>query len=153
MSRRKTKPEEIKNPEHYFNRYIALEVKHDAEEEAKYYEQHTSLEEMLESGKSQIGSQAILQMILNEHGELFEPEGECKTVEAWFHRINNKALHKALLTLTNRQKTIVFLRYYCEKTQKEVARMLEMTQQGVSRNEKLAIKKLKKFLLVGCEKL
>ena len=36
MSRRRTKAEEIRNPEHYFNRYIACERKKEQEEDAEY---------------------------------------------------------------------------------------------------------------------
>ena len=40
MSRRRTKAEEIRNPEHYFNRYIACERKKEQEEDAEYYDLH-----------------------------------------------------------------------------------------------------------------
>ena len=33
MSRRKTKAEEIRNPEHYFNKYIAMEIRKDKEKD------------------------------------------------------------------------------------------------------------------------
>lgn len=36
MSRRRTKAEEIRNPEHYFNRYVACERKKEQEEDAEY---------------------------------------------------------------------------------------------------------------------
>ena len=37
MSRRRTKAEEIRNPEHYFNRYIACERKKEQEENERQY--------------------------------------------------------------------------------------------------------------------
>lgn len=48
MSRRRTKAEEIRNPEHYFNRYIACERKKEQEENAEYYNLHCSLDELSE---------------------------------------------------------------------------------------------------------
>ena len=48
MSRRRTKAEEIRNPEHYFNRYIACERKKEQEEDAEYYDLHESLDSMVE---------------------------------------------------------------------------------------------------------
>ena len=49
MSRRRTKAEEIRNPEHYFNRYVACERKKEQEEDAEYYNLHCSLDELLRS--------------------------------------------------------------------------------------------------------
>ena len=48
MSRRRTKAEEIRNPEHYFNRYVACERKKEQEEDAEYYNLHCSLDELSE---------------------------------------------------------------------------------------------------------
>ncbi len=47
MSRRRTKAEEIRNPEHYFNRYIACERKKEQEEDTEYYNLHESLDSMI----------------------------------------------------------------------------------------------------------
>lgn len=47
MSRRKTKAENIQNPEHYFNRYIAKEVIHDTEETQAYKKHNNSFEAIL----------------------------------------------------------------------------------------------------------
>ena len=44
MSRRRTKAEDIRNPEHYFKRYIACERKKEQEEDAEYYDLHESLQ-------------------------------------------------------------------------------------------------------------
>ena len=48
MSRRRTKAEEIRNPEHYFNRYVACERKKEQKEDAEYYNLHCSLDELSE---------------------------------------------------------------------------------------------------------
>lgn len=152
MSRRKTKPDEIQNPEHYFKRYMAMEILHDKEATAEYYELFSSMDEMLEQETKGIGRKKLLQIAVNEHGELFETENRCVSVEDWLNKINNKALHAGLLKLTYKQRRVLFLRYYCEESQDEVARFLGVTQQGVSRLEKKALKNIKKILLGGCEK-
>lgn len=46
MLRCKTKAEEIRNPEHYFNRYIARERKKE-QEDTEYYNLHESLDSMI----------------------------------------------------------------------------------------------------------
>ena len=149
MPRPKTKPEDIKNPTHYFNRYIAMEVLHDQEATSDYYEVFSSLDEMIQHDSEAIGRKKLLQMAINENGELFEAEGECKNVDAWLSKINNKTLHAALLKLTYKQQYVLFLRYCCEESQYEVARILGIAQQNVSRLEHRAIKKLKKFCQGG----
>lgn len=153
MSRRKTKPNEILNPEHYFKRYMAKEMLHDKEATTEYYEMFSSIDEMLEQETKGIGRKKLLQIAVNEHGELFEAENRYENMEDWLNKINNKALYIGLLKLTYKQRYVLFLRYFCEESQDEIAKLLGVTQQGVSRLENKAIKNLKKFLLGGCEKL
>ena len=152
MSRRKTKPEEIRNPEHYFKRYMAMEVLHDKEATTEYYEMFISMDEMLDQETKGVGRKKLLQIAVNEHGELFETENRCENVEDWLNKINNKSLHAALLKLTYKQQIILFLRYYCDTSQREVAKLLGIKQQTVLKHEHQAIKKLKIFLLGGCQK-
>ena len=62
MSRRKTKSEEIIDSERYFNKYIAMEVKHDLQETHDYYAMFSSLDQIIEAeedgytGKKERGS-------------------------------------------------------------------------------------------------
>jgi len=44
MSKRKTRAEDIRNPERYFSRYIVLEVKHDRIKQTEYAKQEVSFE-------------------------------------------------------------------------------------------------------------
>lgn len=63
-------------------------------------------------------------------------------------QVDRKLLHKALDKLTDREKTIMELRFGLqggeEKTQKDVADMLGISQSYISRLEKRIIKRLRK---------
>lgn len=58
----------------------------------------------------------------------------------WFEKI---ALQEALENLDKRERLIVYLRYYKDKTQSEVARRLGISQVQVSRLEKKILKQMK----------
>ncbi len=46
MPRPKTRPEDIRDPEHYFNRYVAMEVKHELTSNSAYYKHNVSWDDM-----------------------------------------------------------------------------------------------------------
>jgi len=60
--------------------------------------------------------------------------------------INKICLNELIQTLNERDKKIIILRYYKEKTQSEVAKMLGITQVQVSRLEKRIIESFRKEL-------
>lgn len=61
--------------------------------------------------------------------------------------ITNKiALNKMINSLEKRDKEIILLRYYKEKTQSEVGKILGISQVQVSRIEKKILEKMKKEL-------
>lgn len=61
--------------------------------------------------------------------------------------ITNKiAINKMINDLESRDKQIILLRYYKDKTQSEVARILGISQVQVSRIEKKILNKMKKEL-------
>ena len=73
------------------------------------------------------------------------------------HEVDRKLLMKAMTILTDREKKIIELRFGInqkngeEKTQKEVADMLGISQSYISRLEKKIIKRLKKEMMkMGC---
>lgn len=76
----------------------------------------------------------------NEDGETqIELPAENKENE-----INDRLyIDELLLTLSEKEKNIIKLRYYCNKTQTETAKILDMTQVQVSRSEKKILKKLR----------
>lgn len=57
------------------------------------------------------------------------------------------ALKMTLNKLSKRHRTIMYLRYYKDMTQSEIANILNMSQVSISRHEKLALKKMKSLLI------
>ena len=89
MSRRRTKAEEIRNPEHYFNRYIACERKKEQEEDAEYYDLHESLDSMVERASAGYDRSAYRHFSVNLENEEIEDAlakrrmvSDCKT-DSW----------------------------------------------------------------------
>jgi RNA polymerase sporulation-specific sigma factor len=68
---------------------------------------------------------------------------ESEESEAW---IENIALKEALSKLVGRERDIIRLRYYKGKTQMEIAAEIGISQAQVSRIEKTAIDKLRKYM-------
>lgn len=68
---------------------------------------------------------------------------ESDSEEAW---VENMSLRDALTRLNEREKNIVRLRFYKGKTQMEIAEEIGISQAQVSRLEKGAIDKLRKFM-------
>lgn len=61
----------------------------------------------------------------------------------WFDHI---ALKEAVRHLNERERLIVYLRYYKDQTQSEVAERLSISQVQVSRLEKSILQHLKEYL-------
>jgi len=57
--------------------------------------------------------------------------------------VNKMALHEVLASLEESEKEIIQLRYFEEKTQSEIAKVLGISQVQVSRLEKKILKKMK----------
>ena len=62
------------------------------------------------------------------------------------HCIENLALREAMDRLSERERTIIEMRFYDGKTQMEVADEIGLSQAQVSRLEKNALKNMKKYL-------
>lgn len=151
MSRRKTKAENIQNPEHYFNRYIAKEVIHDTEETQAYKKHNNSFEAILLGEDPNVSRKKLLSIATNEDGYLLKTH-EHKSVDDWLKDIENEDLFYALNKLKYRQQLILLYRYDYLLSQREVADLLHISQQAVSKLEQAAKKKIKNFLSKGCEK-
>jgi RNA polymerase sporulation-specific sigma factor len=83
------------------------------------------------------------------HETVFENDGDPITLmdqiadesqEKWFEKL---ALNEAIGTLTERERLIVYLRYYRDQTQSEVANRLGISQVQVSRLEKKILQTIK----------
>lgn len=57
--------------------------------------------------------------------------------------LNRMLLEEILQTLEPKERQIIYLRYFCEKTQSDIAKMLGISQVQVSRMEKRILKKLR----------
>lgn len=64
--------------------------------------------------------------------------------ELWLEKI---ALREALNNLSEREKTIIGMRYYGNKTQTEIAERIGISQAQVSRLEKCALEKMRKQMV------
>jgi RNA polymerase sporulation-specific sigma factor len=64
--------------------------------------------------------------------------------EVWLEKI---ALKEALNNLSEREKTIIGMRYYGNKTQTEIAEKIGISQAQVSRLEKCALEKMRKQMV------
>lgn len=60
--------------------------------------------------------------------------------------INNMALNQVIKELNSREKQIIILRFYKDKTQTEVGKLLGISQVQVSRMEKSVLEKMKQRL-------
>jgi RNA polymerase sporulation-specific sigma factor len=67
---------------------------------------------------------------------------------AWF---DTMALREAINRLNERERLIVYLRYYKDQTQSEVAERLGISQVQVSRLEKKIIRKMKEEMDTGMD--
>ena len=152
MSRRRTRPEEIKNKNNYFKRYVAKESLHDRISQNDYESMNVSFEQTLESKDRVVNSERLLMLAVNESGELFDAFLSESSVQSWLECISDPELYKALKQLTEIQQNILYLRYYHMLSQRETAEMLHCTQQCVSKQERAAKRKIKLFLKGGCEK-
>ena len=151
MSRRKTKPDEIRNPEHYFNKYIAKEVLHDNMQTEGYQEMHRSLETILLGEDPFVSSKSLLSITYSDDTHLLRSH-EYNSVADWLADIEDAGLFHALSMLNYRQQLILLYRYDYLLSQCEVADMLHISQQAVSKLERSAKKEIKKFLQKGCKK-
>lgn len=145
MSRRRTKKEEIRNPEHYFNRYISLEKRRDEEAEDEYYEKYPSLDEMQDNLELSNGRAQLLTAI-NIDGNDFDRELSEKSALSWIDNIENPWLLKAVKQLPIRDQYLITYRYKFCHTQKETAALLSVSQAAISYKERTIKKFLKKNL-------
>ena len=141
MSKRRTRAEEIKQPENYFNRYIALEVRKDKEKDIKYYDSICSLEKKLagEDLGVKVKNQYLLAVNLND--EEFEKYIVESKAFGWIEIIENQDLLVAISELPERDKFFLTLRYQYCLSQSEIAKIIGISQGAICRRESRLIKK------------
>lgn len=152
MSRKRTKPEEIRNSDHYFNRYMAKEAVHIRGEQQIYNSFFSSLDEMLEGGAEGTSSAALMRIATNIDNCDLEKASAALSEFGWIEQIENDALYKAVSSLLSVEKRILTFRFQYDLTQPETAALMNITQQAISGYEKRIFKKIKIFLKRGCVK-
>lgn len=73
-------------------------------------------------------------------------EEKVSDVNPFDNVVDNMVLYKAISKLSEREKKIIMLRYFRDKTQKEVSLVLGVSQVQISRLENKIIEKIKKYL-------
>ena len=74
----------------------------------------------------------------------------CETPSEWMELMQSEALLKAFCRLSKEHQSILFLRFYKQQTQREIANSMGISQQAVGKEEKKAIKILWELLSSGC---
>ena len=88
---------------------------------------------------------SLYEPVYNENGDTLyvidQLSDRTSSDEAW---IENIALGEAMRTLTERERNIIAMRFYKNKTQMEIAEEIGISQAQVSRLEKGALEKIRK---------
>ena len=150
MSKHKTKPEDIRDPERYFNSFVATEVRRSTEATQDYYEMFDSLDQIIEDEFEGHRGQYTQALAVEDPCETLENLQRCETPSEWMDLMQSEALLKAFRRLSEEHQSILFLRFYKLQTQKEIANSMGLSQQAVGKEEKNAKKKLWVFLSNGC---
>lgn len=145
MSRHKTKPVEIRNPEHYFNRYIALEILHDLNDNAEYYKRFDSLEEILSDNGKQISREKQMLLATNENNELFDKHISESSFLGWIEMIENRILYSAIKRLSVEEQILLTYQYKMCLSQRQIAEILQIPKSTIDYQERKIRKKIKKF--------
>lgn len=145
MPKRRTKPGDIRNPEHYFNCYIAREVLKDRERTAVYYEKNASLEELREGGNEGTKKGVSQNLATNTDGEELARCLSETSLFAWVDQIENPRLYQAVSNLPEQHIILLSLRYQLCYSQTETASTMGMTQQAVSKCEARLLKKFRDY--------
>lgn len=142
MSRRKTKQKNIRNPEHYFNRYIAKERLKDQEKQAEYDRFFCSLDEKLAMSDGRTGGRGQMLIAVNETGiDLEAQQIECSFF-AWIDYIECPKLHYAICKMAESEKILLTLRFRYGLTQRETAKIMKTSQVAVLRRERKLLNQL-----------
>ncbi len=148
MSRRKTNPEDIRDPEHYFNRMVALESKRDRIADSKYQEVNASLESMLEGGDEGPSKESAMLLAINIDDSEYERYIEETSFLGWIEAIKNPTLYAAVQALSQEDQQLLTYRFKECLTVRETAEIMGTTKSSVDRRTE----KIKKFILDSFKK-
>ena len=144
MSRHKTRPEDIRNPDRYFKRLMAMEYRKEKKAANRYHTMFASLDELAEAeAEGRIGIGKLLTAD-NIYAELVNEK--CSSATDWINQINDSRLREALQKLSIYQKNLIFLRFCKEKKLSEIAALYDNTPQAVADGLRSSIKKIENNL-------
>lgn len=145
MSKRRTKVDKIRDPDKYFQKYMAYEKRKDNEVDQKYYDLLRSLSEFFVGGDGSTKNENRLILADNLNGEEFEKYISESSVFGWIEMIENEALFAAITQLTKRDKIILTLQYQYCLSQAEIAKVMGLSQSTLCWRKSQILKDLKKF--------
>lgn len=140
-------------------RDLAYKVLQESEKYHKQYLKDPSIKELsqrLECNENMVTEAlfstynvtSLSQEVNNDGNGIIELEDQIKDEQDDYLRLNNHLdLKKALYHLNDKENLIIQQRYYEGQTQAEIAKELFLSQAQVSRLEKQAIHKLRKYML------
>lgn len=107
-----------------------------------------------------VGALEAIQVPASIHETLYQDDGDPIFVldhlasehEPEPHWIDNLALKEVLNKINEREKKVLYMRFFEDRTQSEVAQLLGLSQVQISRIERQALAKIKEFLLGGAER-
>lgn len=148
MSRHKTRPEDIRNPDRYFKRLMAMEYRKEKKAAKRYHAMFASLDELVEAeAEGRKGVSERLAVDSDIYAELANKK--YKSATDWINQINDFRLREAMQKLSCYQRNLIFLRFCKEKKLSEIAALYDNTPQAVADGLRSSIKKLKTI----CEEL
>jgi RNA polymerase sigma factor (sigma-70 family) len=148
MSRHKTRPEDIRNPDRYFKRLMAMEYRKEKKAAKRYHAMFASLDELVEAeAEGRKGVSERLAVDSDIYAELANKKYNSAT--DWINQINDFRLREAMQKLSCYQRNLIFLRFCKEKKLSEIAALYDNTPQAVADGLRSSIKKLKTI----CEEL
>ena len=142
MSRHKTRPEDIRNPDRYYKRLMAMEYRKEKKAANRYHTMFASLDELAEAeAEGRKGISELLAVDDDIYAEFVNNKYDSAT--DWINQINDSRLREALQKLSLYQRNLVSLRFCKEKKLSEIAALYNNTPQAVAHGLRLSIKKLK----------
>jgi RNA polymerase sporulation-specific sigma factor len=138
-------------------RELSFKIRHATDEFIRLHERQPTLTELAKTLEVTMDELVLASDALRDpaslHEQLFESEGDALTLmdqlrdERSERSFDHIPLRDILSKLGKREQTIIYLRYYLDCTQSDIAERLGISQVQVSRLEKKILKQLKSWML------
>jgi len=138
-------------------RELSFKIRHATDDFIRQHERQPTLSELAETLEVTMDELVLASDALRDpaslHEQLFESEGDALTLmdqvrdERSERSFDHIPLRDIISKLGKREQTIIYLRYYLDCTQSDIAERLGISQVQVSRLEKKILTQLKSWLL------